>query len=96
MLLQVNSDEELANLRKKDGYAINVDYPTSEVKLHSSSCRYTDPELPNGMKPSSKKERNTGEFWFSKSLDEAIDKGQNIATQHRYHFSRCPICMKSV
>jgi hypothetical protein len=88
--------EELANLRRKEGYVVNVDYPTKDVKLHHSDCRYADTKRRDDMKPSSKKERNTGEFWFTESFDEAVDKGQNIATQRRYRFSTCPFCMESV
>ena len=61
-MIEVTSDEQLVTLLSNPGFLVNVDYPTRDVKLHSIHCKYCDPRMTIGVKPSSKNLNNTGEF----------------------------------
>ena len=76
MLIEVTSDQQLEKLLSTSGFLVNVDYPTKDVTLHMISCRYCDPSSPVGVKPSSKRLNNTGEFWYSDNPFEANSKAK--------------------
>ncbi len=92
MLIEVASDEQLIALLSTTGFLVNVDYPTKKVKLHKINCRYCDPQNPFGVKPSNKRLKETGEFWFSDNRNETHSKAEEIASKRGYTYSFCPIC----
>jgi len=92
MFVEIVSDEQLAKLLSTEGYLVNVDHPTKDVKLHKISCRYCDPTSPVGVKIGSKRTNKTGEFWFSESYTEASMRANEIATDKRYANSTCSKC----
>ena len=93
MLTKIVSDEQLIDLYTKAGYLVAVDYTKKEVKLHTIDCMLADPISSVGVKPSKAKENKTGEFWYSKSSDEANLRGKEIANNKEgYTFTICPIC----
>lgn len=92
MLIEVLEDEQLKTLLFSDGFLVNVDYPTRDVKLHNIKCKYCNPENSVGAKPSSKKLNNTGEFWYSDNRKEANSKAIEIAAKRGYNYSVCAHC----
>ncbi|PVX25398.1 MAG: hypothetical protein CW691_04745 [Candidatus Bathyarchaeum sp.] len=92
MLTEIVSDEQLIKLYTEDGYLIAVDYPKSEVKLHTIDCMLADPISSIGVKPTKALENKTGEFWYSKERSEANSKAEEIAKQKGYAYIVCPIC----
>ena len=92
MLTEIVSDEQLINLYTEDGYLVAVDYPKSEVKLHTIDCMLADPISSVGVKPSKVKENKTGEFWYSKNRSEANLKAAEIAKNKGCTYIVCPIC----
>jgi hypothetical protein len=91
-LTEIVTDDQLIKLYTEGGYLVAVDYPKNEVKLHTIDCMLADPISRIGVKPSKSKANNTGEFWYSKDLDEAKSKGEEIAKNKGYTFIVCPIC----
>jgi hypothetical protein len=89
LLIEVVEDKQLKSLLFSDGFLINVDFPTRDVKLHNVKCKYCNPDSPAGAKPSSKKPNDTGEFWYSDSREEANSKATEIATKRGYNYSVC-------
>lgn len=92
MLIEITSDRQLKKLLSTIGFLVNVDYPTKDVKLHKIDCKYCNPSSPLGVKPSSKRLNNTGEFWFSDNRGEANSKAGEIANNKGYNYSLCAIC----
>lgn len=92
MLTEITSDEQLEKLLSTMGFLVNVDYPTKDVKLHKIDCKYCDPSSAVGVKPSSKRLNNTGEFWFSNNRSEANSKAEEIADKRGCDYSLCAIC----
>jgi len=92
LLTEIIGDEQLAKLLLTKGFLVNVDHPTKDVKLHKISCKFCDPRNPKGVKPSSKTQNKTGEFWYSDNRNEANSKAQQIATKKRYNYSLCANC----
>ena len=92
MFIEVIGDEQLKILLRGEGFLVNVDYPTRNVKLHNMKCKHCSPENPVGAKPSSKQLNNTGEFWYSDNRKEANSKATEIATKRGYTYSVCTHC----
>ena len=92
MLLEVASDEQLMELLSTAGFLVNVDYPTKKVKLHKINCRYCDPTIAFGGKPSSKRRNETGEFWFADNRNEVHSKAEEITSKRGYNYSFCSVC----
>jgi len=92
LLTEIVSDEQLEDLLSNRGFLVNVDHPTRDVKLHKISCKFCDPNNPQGVKPSSKKLSKTGEFWYSDNRNEANSKVKEIATKRKYNYSLCAVC----
>lgn len=92
MFIEIVSDEQLTKLISTDGYLVNIDYPTKDIKLHKTSCRFCDPRNSGGVKVDSKRANNTGEFWFSESSKEASKKANEIAMDKGYAYSTCSEC----
>ena len=92
MLTEIVSDEQLINLYTEFGYLVAVDYPKSEIKLHTVDCMLADPISSVGVKPSKARETKTGEFWYSKNRSEANSKAEEIAKKKGYTYLVCPIC----
>ena len=90
--MQIISNERLAQLLSTDGFLVNVDYPTKDVKLHKIDCNYCDPASSVGVKPSSKRINKTGEFWFSDIRKEANLKAREIAELKGYTYRICQVC----
>ncbi len=83
MLIEVTNDQQLRKLLSTSGFLVNVDYPTKYVTLHMISCRYCDPKSSVGVKPSSKRLNNTGEFWYSENPFEGLYNDVPISTMAR-------------
>ena len=93
MLVEVNSDEQLITLLGgRPGFLINVYYPTRTVKIHSIRCKYCDPRRKIGVKPSSKRLKKTGEFWYSHNRNEVNSKANEIAETRGYKYHLCTLC----
>ena len=92
MLTEITSDEQLKKLLSTEGFLVNVDYPTRDVKLHRIDCKYCDPNNSVGVKPSKKRLNKTGEFWYSNNRDEANSKAEEIACKRGYYYSLCAVC----
>jgi len=92
LLKEITTDEELERLLHTKGFLVNVDYPTKDVKLHKINCRFCDPKNPKGVKPSSKKLNNTGEFWHSTDREETDSKAEEIAAKKGFNYSLCRTC----
>ena len=92
MLTEIISDEQLEKLLSAKGFLVNVDYPTRDVKLHGIHCKYCNPSSSIGVKPSSKRLNNTGEFWYSNNRNEAISKAEEISSKRGYNYSLCANC----
>jgi ribosomal protein L40E len=92
-LIEVLDDEHLKKkLFSNSGFLVNVDYPTKDVKLHRIHCRHCNPENPVAVKPSSKRQNKTGEFWYSDNRQEANSKATEIATKRGYKYAVCAHC----
>jgi hypothetical protein len=92
LLTKIISDDQLKKLLSTSGFLVNIDYPTRDVKLHRIYCKYCNPGLSIGVKPSSKVLNKTGEFWYSKKRDEADSKAEEIARGKGYKYSLCAVC----
>ena len=92
MLTEITRDEQLKKLLSTTGCLVNVDYPTKDVKLHRIDCKYCNPSSSVGVKPSSKRLNNTGEFWYSNNRNEANSKAEEVASKRGYNYSLCAIC----
>lgn len=88
MLKKINTDAELALLRQKKGYILNVNSINKVIKLHLTSCRYCNPYEVWGIKVNSKMSNKTGETWFSLSKEEARELNKNKS----YEYSPCRVC----
>ena len=92
VLIKILDNKQLKTLLNKKGYLVNIDYPTKDAKLHEISCRFCNPDDPQGVQPTSKSDTNNGEFWFSDSRNEAVQKAKDIASEKGYRYSLCGIC----
>lgn len=92
MLTQVHDDRQLRKLLSANGFLVNADYPTRDVKLHSIHCRYCSPDYLAGVKPSSKRKKETGEFWYADNRKEAHLKAVEIAEKQGFIYSTCTLC----
>ena len=92
MLIEITGDGELKRLLGIEyGFLLNVDYPTKIVRVHKIGCRFCDPESAVGMKPSSKKENESGEFWFSNTSKQIFEKAEEF-TAKGYTSTYCKVC----
>lgn len=92
MLIEITRDGELKRLLGIEcGFLLNVDYPTKIVRVHKIGCRFCNPENTVGMKPSSKKENATGEFWFSNTSQQIFEKAEEFSTKS-YVIAYCKVC----
>jgi hypothetical protein len=92
MLIEITGDGELKRLLGIEyGFLLNVDYPTRIATVHEISCRFCDPESAGGMKPSSKKENETGELWFSNTSKPILEKAEEFSTKG-YTITYCEEC----
>jgi hypothetical protein len=89
---EIVSDEQLIKLYTEGGFLVAVDYPKSEIKLHTIDCMLADPISNIGVKPTKSKENNTGEFWYSLNRGEAVKKAEEIAKSKGFNYLVCPIC----
>jgi hypothetical protein len=64
LLIEVFNDERLEKLISNDGFLLNVNYPTKNVKLHRLACLVCNPNSLISVKPSSKKQKKTGGIWY--------------------------------
>jgi len=92
LLIEVFNDEQLKELILNRGFLLNVDYPTRDVKLHKITCSNCNPKSSIGVKPSSKRQNKTGEFWYSVNRQEAISKAIEISKKRGYRYSFCLKC----
>jgi len=92
LLTEIVSDQQLIKLYTEGGYLVAVDYPKSEVKLHTVDCMLADPISNIGVKPTRANMNKTGEFWYSEDCSEATSKAEEIAKQKGYTCIICPIC----
>jgi hypothetical protein len=92
LLTEIVSDEQLIKLYTTSGYLVTADYSKKEVKLHTIDCMLADPLSTVGVKPSKARSDKIGEFWYSKSFDEANSKAEEIARKHGYNYLLCSIC----
>ena len=92
LLTEISNDEQLKKLLSATGFLVNVDYPTKDVKLHRIDCKYFDPSSSIGVKPTSKRLSNTGEFWYSDNRNEANSKAEEVAGKRGYYYSLCVVC----
>jgi hypothetical protein len=92
IMIQVFSDDELRKLLKETGYILNIDFPTRTATIHETACQHADPDAPSGVKPSRKVKKKTGEFWYSKSQDELLQKMEESPTVRRYRIIHCAVC----
>jgi hypothetical protein len=92
LLTEIISDDQLKKLLSTSGFLVNIDYPTRDAKLHRIDCKYCNPGLSIGVKPSSKILNKTGEFWYSEKRDEADSKAEEIACRKGYKYSLCAVC----
>jgi hypothetical protein len=63
LLTEIISDDQLKKLPSTSGFLVNIDYPTRDVKLHRIDCKYCNPGLSIGIKPSARyltKPENSG------------------------------------
>jgi len=91
-LIEIISDEQLEKLLSATGFLVNIHYLSKDAKLHRIDCRYCNPSNPIGVKPSSKRLKNTGEIWYSENRDEAISKAEEVSSKRGYKNSPCAIC----
>jgi hypothetical protein len=91
-LIEVFDDEHLRRLISNSGFLLNVDYPTKNVKLHRIACLICNPKSAVAVKPSSKKQNKTGEFWYSDSRQEADSKAVEFSKRSGYKYSFCLTC----
>ena len=92
MLIEITGDGELKRLLGIEyGFLLNVDYPTKTARVHKISCRFCDPENAGGMKPSSKKENESGELWFSNTSKPIIKKAEEFNAKG-YTTTYCKTC----
>jgi hypothetical protein len=92
MLIEITGDGELKRLLEiEHGFLVDIDYPTKTATVHKISCRFCDPEKDGGMKPSSKKENATGEFWFSNTSKPILKKADELNTKG-YTITYCEAC----
>jgi len=91
-LIEVFDDEHLRRLISNSGFLLNVDYPTKNVKLHRIACVVCNPNNSIAVKPSSKKQNKTGEFWYSDNRQEAYFKAVEFSKRSGYRYSLCLSC----
>ena len=92
MLKEITTNEQLDKLLSAKGFLVNIDHPTKDVKLHRINCKFCDPKSPVGVKPSSKRQNNTGGFWYSDNRNEADAKAEEVAAGRGYNYSFCGVC----
>jgi hypothetical protein len=91
-LIEVFDDEHLKKLILNRGFLLNVDYPTKNVKMHKTTCLYSNPDNCVAVKPSSKRKNKTGEIWYSDNPQEAASKAIEVSKKRGYRYSLCLIC----
>jgi hypothetical protein len=91
-MIQVFSDDELRKLLKETGFILNIDFPTRTATIHETTCRCADLDAPSGVKPSSKVQNKTGEFWYSRHQDELLRKVEESPKIRRYRIINCAVC----
>ena len=92
MLIEISGDGELKRLLGIEyGFLLNVDYPTNVVTVHRIDCRFCDPESEVGIKPSSKKINECGEFWFSNIRKQIFSKADEFDAKG-YTVNLCKVC----
>jgi hypothetical protein len=92
LLIEVSDNAHLRKLIINGGFLLNVDYPTKNVKLHRTACLVCNPDSCIGVKPSSKREKKTGEFWYSDNRKEADCKAGEFSKKKDYRYSLCLSC----
>ena len=92
MLIEITGNEELKRLLGiDDGFLLNVDFPTNRLTRHKINCKFCDPESDVGVKPSSKIENKSGEFWFSNNYDQIFSKAEEFNAKG-CTVSLCKVC----
>jgi hypothetical protein len=92
LLIDVVDNEHLKNLISENGFLLKIDYPTKNIKLHKTTCVNCNPDNPASVKPSSKRQNKTGEFWYSANRQEANSKALEISERRGYKYSFCLRC----
>jgi hypothetical protein len=92
LLIEVFDDEDLKKLITNGGFLLNFDYPIKNVKLHRITCRHCNPDNSVAVKPSSRRQNKSGEFWYSDNRQEAISKAIKISKRRGHRYSLCLRC----
>jgi hypothetical protein len=92
LLIEILDDKNLKRLILNGGFLLNFDYPIKNAKLHRITCRHCNPDNSISVKPSSKRQSKTGEFWYSDNRQEAISKAIEISKRRGHRYSFCPRC----